>query len=101
MRASRPFTLHNRGKNGWGVEIVEWESACKSLEEKSDIKGIICPSISGARREDGRKPTSITTIPKEKMSASSVIAWVLSRISGAAHLAVYPCAGDTSVESTL
>lgn len=43
-------------------------------------------------RGETRGPTSITTMPNENMSASREIFKVLLRISGAVHLAVYPCA---------
>jgi len=51
-----------------------------------------------ARRGETRKPTSIATIPKEKMSASGVTLSPLSRTSGAAQASVYPFTFVTRTE---
>ena len=67
--------------------INQWASLRKNLRHHSDVRRTSAPNTGCGR---ARGPTSSTTIPKAKTSASRVIVPALSRISGAVHAVIYP-----------
>jgi len=98
LRASGPFTTHNLQNNDRGCEAAERVPPCKNLAQNSSVRRTTHPSTTNTGRREPRGPTSITIIPRAKISASGVALSPFSRTSGAAHASVYPFTGVTRKE---
>lgn len=108
--STRPSSCTSQGRAGRSpsmiLNITDGEfnpvNGCLPVKtyDRIWISGKYLPSTPDNRRGEIQERTSITTIPKEKMSASRVTLPPPLRISGAVHLAVYPCAWDTRSELT-
>ena len=83
-RSVRSFAFYNLHRSYCGRGLAEQVLSGEDLKWDAGVRSAF-PRVSAGGR---RRPTSIATIPKAKVSASRVYLSPLLRTSGAAHLAV-------------